>query len=106
GRVRVLEWGWRERVGGGGEGYGRRFDTACGPVDITRDVVEQPPEVEAVADQRPSLQVLPECCDRRNAALQQCLRDDRAIAQEYRACGQNDRLPAGIVHSSKCPSLV
>jgi hypothetical protein len=56
------------------------LDTPCKPLDITRDVVEQPHEVEAVADQRASLQVLPECRDRRNAALEQCLRDDRAIA--------------------------
>src|SRR5262249_15429307 len=75
------------------------------PLDITRDVVEQPHEVEAVADQRACLQVLPECRDRRNAALEQGLRDDRAIAQEYRACGQNDRLPAGILHRAKCASV-
>jgi hypothetical protein len=62
-------------------------------------------EVEAVADQRAGLHVLPESRDRRNAALEQCLRDDRAIAQEYRACGQNDRLPAGIVYRAKCASV-
>ena len=33
------------------------------------------------------------------------MRDDRAIAQEYRACGQNDRLPAGIIHRAKCVSV-
>src|SRR5262249_17072025 len=42
----------------------------------------------------------------RNAALEQGLRDDRAVAQKYRACGQNDRLPAGIVHCSKCATVV
>src|SRR5262249_47284387 len=77
----------------------------CKPLDITRDVVEQPHEVEAVADQRAGLQVLPECRDRRNAALEQCLRDGRAVAQEYPACGQNDRLPAGILHRAKCVSV-
>jgi hypothetical protein len=29
----------------------------------------------------------PKCRDRGNAALEQCLRDGRAVAQEYRACG-------------------
>src|SRR5262249_58042415 len=80
--------------------------SACKPLDITRDVVEQPHEIEAVADQRTGLQVLPECRDRRNAALEQCLRDGRAIAQEYRACGQNNRLPAGILHRAKCAGVV
>src|SRR5262245_36818416 len=83
----------------------KRLGTRCKPLDITRDVIKQSHEVEAVTDQRASLQVLPECRDRRNAALEQCLRDDRAIAQEYRPCGQNDRLPAGIVHSAKCASV-
>jgi hypothetical protein len=30
------------------------------------------------------------------------LRDGRAVAQEYPACGQNDRLAAGIIHRVKC----
>jgi hypothetical protein len=48
--------------------------TPCKPLDITRDVVEQPHEVEAVADQRTGLHVFPECRNRRNAMLEQCLR--------------------------------
>src|SRR5438094_203083 len=60
------------------------------------------PSVQPVADQRTGLHVLPECRNRRNAVLEQCLRDGRAVAQEYPACGQNDRLPAGVIHRAKC----
>src|SRR5262249_58886670 len=38
-------------------------------VDVARDVVEQPHEVEAITDQRAGLNVLAECYDRGNAAL-------------------------------------
>src|SRR6266576_3795028 len=47
----------------------------------------------------------------RNAAIDGMRRSSKAcamtnaIAQEYRACGQNDRLPAGIVHRAKCTSV-
>jgi hypothetical protein len=30
------------------------------------------------------------------------LRDGRSVAQEYPACRQNDRLPAGTIHRAKC----
>src|SRR5262245_40520448 len=80
----------------------KRLGTRCKPLDITRDVIKQSHEVEAVADQRAGLHVLPECRDRRNAVLKQCLRDGRAVAQEYPACRQNDRLPTGIIHRAKC----
>src|SRR5262249_10089375 len=83
-----------------------RLGTPRKPLDITRDVIKQSHEVEAVADQRAGLHVLPECCDRRNATLEQCLRDGRAVAQESPACGQNDRLPAGIIHRAKRAHVV
>src|SRR5262249_5939320 len=57
---------------------------------------------EAVTDQRAGLHVLPECCNRWNPALKQRLCDSRAIAHEYWARRQNDRLPAGIIHGAKC----
>src|SRR5262249_16903367 len=43
--------------------------------------------------------------NRRNAVLEQCVRDGGAVAQEYRARRQNDRLPAGIVHCAKCDTV-
>src|SRR5262249_47567428 len=79
-----------------------RLGAPCNLVDIACDVVEQPHEVEAVTDQRAGLGVLPECRNRWNPALAQCLRNGRAVAHEYWARRQNDRLPAGIIHGAKC----
>src|SRR5262245_30308746 len=78
-----------------------RFGAACNLVDITRNVAEQPNEVEAVTDQRSSLGVLPESRDRRNTTYQQGLGDCLAVTQEHRACGQNDRLAASGTHCVK-----
>src|SRR5215831_10784215 len=74
-------------------------------IHIARDVVEQPHEVESIADQRTGLGVLPVCRDRRNATFEQCLCDSRAVAQEYRTRRQDDRLPADIVHCAKCATV-
>src|SRR5262249_5893300 len=79
---------------------------SCDLMDITRDVVEQPHQIEAVTYQRTGLQVLPECRDRRNAALKQGLRDGLTVTEEHRACRQNDRLAAGVVHCAKCATVV
>src|SRR5215471_11517027 len=67
---------------------------------------KQPNKVEAVTDQHTGLGVLAECRDRRNAALAQCLRDGFAVTKKHRACRQNDRLAAGMIHCVKCATVV
>src|SRR5262249_22280710 len=77
----------------------------CSVVRKRWEGVEKPEEAEAVTNKLTGPGVLPECRDRRNAVLAQCLRDGRAVAEKHRARRQNERLPAGIVHGAKCAGV-
>jgi len=66
----------------------------------------RPSALAVLRYQHTGLGVLAECRDRRNAALAQCLRDGFTVAEKHRACWQNDRLAAGIVHCVKCATVV
>src|SRR5262249_27695588 len=83
-----------------------RLCAPCNLVDIVRDIVERPHEVEAVADQRTRFHVLAECRDRRDAALEQGFGNGRAVAQKDRAGRQDDGLAASIRHCAECAGVI
>src|SRR5262249_31859578 len=70
---------------------------------IARAVVEQAHQVVAVTDQRAGLHILPKGRDRRNALPEQDLRNRRAVAQEDRACRDDERL--SLIHGGECAGI-